>query len=544
MNTSFRQSMAWLHTWTGLVVGWVLFFVFVTGSTGYMQYEISRWMQPELPLQRQPDQLPAVPAMIDTALTRLKAEAPDANFWIITLPHQGAEPRGWQPLSIGWQDRTHSGAAWQVTEQVLDPDSGAIQPAPTPRDTSGGFGLYRMHYALHYIPGQTAYYLVGICTMLMLLALITGVITHKKIITDFFTFRPGKGQRSWLDAHNVVSVMSLPFFVMITYSGLVFFVTTYMPAPVIVAFGPGQAGIDRYLDSRYSPLPTAYDPARVETARVTDAVARAEAAWGAGRVAQISIEHRHDAEPFIELLGIPGDRVGGLGLPQMRVHAVTGAPLPPADARGPVARTERVLFDLHEGLFAGWVLRWVYFGSGLLGAAVIATGLVLWTVKRRQKHVRGATAAERFGLRLVEVLNAGTIIGLPIGIAAFFLANRLLPVQMDQRAAWEFHALFAVWGWTFLWASLRPLKRAWIDLCWLACAASLAVPLVNALTTERHLGITLPAGDLALAGVDLTWLAFAAVFARIAMRLTQLWAVAQAPVAATLRGGHAHEPAE
>ena len=34
MNTSFRQSMAWLHTWTGLVVGWVLFFVFVTGSTG------------------------------------------------------------------------------------------------------------------------------------------------------------------------------------------------------------------------------------------------------------------------------------------------------------------------------------------------------------------------------------------------------------------------------------------------------------------------------------------------------------------------------
>ncbi|MDH1291420.1 PepSY domain-containing protein [Comamonas terrigena] len=36
-----------MHTWTGLTVDWVLFFVFVTGTAGYFQLQITRWMQPE-----------------------------------------------------------------------------------------------------------------------------------------------------------------------------------------------------------------------------------------------------------------------------------------------------------------------------------------------------------------------------------------------------------------------------------------------------------------------------------------------------------------
>ncbi len=47
MNGSFRQSMAWLHTWTGLVFGWVLFAMFMTGTATYFRPEITRWMEPE-----------------------------------------------------------------------------------------------------------------------------------------------------------------------------------------------------------------------------------------------------------------------------------------------------------------------------------------------------------------------------------------------------------------------------------------------------------------------------------------------------------------
>ena len=45
----FRQSMAWLHTWSGLVLSLILYFVFITGTFGYFNSEIDHWMQPEAP---------------------------------------------------------------------------------------------------------------------------------------------------------------------------------------------------------------------------------------------------------------------------------------------------------------------------------------------------------------------------------------------------------------------------------------------------------------------------------------------------------------
>jgi hypothetical protein len=82
--------------------------------------------------------------------------------------------------------------------------------------------------------------------------------------------------------------------------------------------------------------------------------------------------------------------------------------------------------------------------SGLLGAAMIATGLVLWAVKRRQRAEK-ARSGIHSGLRLVERLNIGAIVGLPVAIGAYFWANRLLPIELAARAQWEAHVLFIVW---------------------------------------------------------------------------------------------------
>ena len=41
MNKSFRQSMAWLHTWTGLLLGWLLVAIFITGTSAYFREEIT-----------------------------------------------------------------------------------------------------------------------------------------------------------------------------------------------------------------------------------------------------------------------------------------------------------------------------------------------------------------------------------------------------------------------------------------------------------------------------------------------------------------------
>lgn len=373
--------------------------------------------------------------------------------------------------------------------------------------------------------------------MLMLLAVITGVVTHKKIFTDFFTFRPGKGQRSWLDAHNIVSVMSLPFFLMITYTGLIFFMSIYMPTGREVMYGATEEGRQAYFqDIRQQKRD--FLPVSMPQAPLGEMMHSAEQAWGKNSIASVQITYPADSQAYVELrrTGVTG--VYWTRAETLRFNATDGSFMEPENNNNVTGDTHRVLLALHEGVFAEWWLRWLYFISGLLGCAVIGTGLVLWTVKRRtqhQKRMAKATplsASERFdaaGLRLVEILNAGTLAGLPLGLAAYFWANRLLPVNMADRAAWEFHALFLVWGWSFLYASWRPLKRAWLELLYLTAAAYALIPVLNLLTTDRHLGVTVIHGDWGLAGFDLTMFGLAAIFVYIAIKMKRKWHIASLP---------------
>ena len=520
MKEGFRQSMAWLHTWTGLVVGWVLFFMFVTGTAGYFHYEITRWMEPERPL------VEALPtsgrdAMISLALDQLEQRAPHAAHWQITLPHYSPVNRGWQNFEIRWEDLPEPGHDHGARgNATLNPLTGEHQESPPVRATGGGELLYEMHYRLHYMDLLLAYYLVGICTLLMFMAIITGVITHKKIFKDFFTFRPGKGQRSWLDAHNVISVMALPFFIMITYSGLVFFDTTYMPAGMAALYGPDRESRDRYFDDLYAENHD-HQAATRPQATLAPMLAKADQAWGEQQIQSVFIQNDTGESPRVEIQRIHIDRLRWYDGEKLAFNATTGEALPTGPYGTTTSRTRQIITALHEGRFAGPWLRWLYFAAGLLGCAMIATGLVLWTVKRRRHQT--LPGHDSINMRLIEALNVATIAGLPLGVAGYFWANRLLPVDLAERANWEANVLFLLWGEAFLYACFRDIRKAWVEILWLAAAAFALIPLLNLLTTDKHLGMTLTAGEWVLAGFDLTMLGLGAAFAWMAIKVRRRW---------------------
>ncbi|WP_258224210.1 PepSY domain-containing protein, partial [Stenotrophomonas sp. HMWF003] len=81
MKNGFRQSMAWLHTWTGLLVGWLLLLIFMAGTASYYREEISRWMRPELPRSTVSNEVAA-----ERAIAFLQHKAPQAESWNVTLP--------------------------------------------------------------------------------------------------------------------------------------------------------------------------------------------------------------------------------------------------------------------------------------------------------------------------------------------------------------------------------------------------------------------------------------------------------------------------
>ncbi|MEN0037672.1 MAG: PepSY-associated TM helix domain-containing protein [Cellvibrio sp.] len=511
MKNGFRQSMAWVHTWGGLSVGWILFFVFLTGTLGYFDTEIDRWMKPELPKDTS-----TMEQALTVAEARLEQKAVGAERWFISPPTNRDNPN----LRIFWQMPGEEGKRGITGNELLDSTTG---DALSGRATGGGQTLYRMHYALHYLPTDVAYWIVGICSMFMLVAIITGIVIHKKIFKDFFTFRPQKGQRSWLDIHNLLSVTALPFHFMITYSGLIFFAFTYMPLIVSSSYGTGEDAEQAFFDELFEETDKA-ERANIhaDLASLSAMVAIAQSQWGKDQVRYIDIANPGDANARVSI----GRQLDSplRSSPELVFDGVSGELLSNKAAATSAPRTVRDTFlGLHEGLFANITLRWLYFLSGLLGTAMIATGMILWTVKRRPAQLKQAKGPD-VGHRLVESLNLGTIVGLPIAIAAYFWANRLLAVDFAARSEWEVHSMFLVWAGTLIysfvaWPVVRNITRHWIHLLWLAAAAYSLLPVLNALTTDRHITRSLINGDWLFAAIDLTFLVTGILFAFTAFKL-------------------------
>lgn len=172
---------------------------------------------------------------------------------------------------------------------------------------------------------------------------------------------------------------------------------------------------------------------------------------------------------------------------------------------------------MHMGQFANPVERWLYFVFGLAGSGMIATGLVLWLSKRQLKHAREARPP--FGLQVVATLNLAGIAGLITAVAAYFCANRLLPLVLTERSDWEVRVFFLVWLGSLLHAALRPTRQGWVEQLSVATVLYLSLPLLGMLTTSRGLTHAIAANDWAMAGVDLSLLGCAGTLGWLARKL-------------------------
>lgn len=474
INKSFKQSMNELHTWGGLVFGWLLFAIFLTGTLAVFQPELTHWMNPEFRVnQVLPEEALAA------ADKRLRLTASRADSWNILLP----QPRS-PVLEVSWKKGS------STVEKHLDPLSGTVLKQ---RHTEGGHFFTEFHSELH--SGKTGLWLVSIASLVMLAALLSGIAIRMQAFKEFFLLR---WKRTWLHAHLMTGVFTLPFVLLITYTGLVLTLFEAMPVAKQLLYekpaelwnevglisGPGRAHVPAPQLPLQQLLPLA------------------EEQLGKGMIAFVQVKNPGDKQAVVTFIRRIDDRIAAVG-DRASFDGTTGALLGTHTQWNPHVYAVRYLAGLHVARFGGYTISWLYFLAGLFSSVMIAAGLVFFTVKRRSRYNRSSTAGQH-AYHIIEALNVTAIAGMTIACTAYLWANRILPVTMKERAAAEITIFFVIWLVTLLHAFWRSPLKAWVEQLRIAAGLCAALPLLNALTTQVGLFPAIQKKDWMTAGVDLT----------------------------------------
>jgi len=493
-----------LHAWTGVLFGALLFAIFLMGTLAVFDREIDRWAQPHTRVAGARGATGA-PLRLDTALPHLQALAPEkAAFWLIYPPSERVPT-----LRLSWPAELGRGV------RDLDPATGAALPeqgAPV-----GTQLFYPFHYNLHLKWANLGEWIVGLAAMAMLVAIVSGVATHRRIFRDLLALRPGRSlQRTALDLHNLCGVVALPFHFVITLSGVVIFIAVYLQPAIGWLYDGQRAAYAKEVLSRYS-RPPARQAATQPIVSLDALAERARSHWAAagepGEVQLVIVRNPRNAEAVVEVRRAYERRVG-LEAGTVYFDAASGELLH-AERLPTASRVQRFITGLHMVQFDHWTLRWLYFAMGLAGCVTIATGSIVWVRKRAERHARLGLA----GAGWVEALNVAAIAGLPLATVGVLLLNAL-PTSwwagngdpLTASMSW----FFGLWAGSLLHAVLlRRGGRHWFQQC--AAVAALAAADVLA----SSLGSADAWSHPAALGVNLALLGVSAGAGHAAWRLRQ-----------------------
>ncbi len=543
MFSSFRLSMSWLHTWFGLVLGFVLIVVFFFGTLSVFDREIDRWALPETRFAPQP--MPSFDTMLLPALRQVEPDPQEYRAKIDRL-HDAAQgpatPRLDLPADEYWAYTTHrdpvlrTGVGFGIPhpkdpeshnhihgEVTLDPRTGALV-----RDDQlkiGSEWFYPLHYSLHWDWKRLGYWVVGLTALAMLVALITGIIIHRKLFLELFTFRPWKRtQRSLLDLHNLTGVAALPFHFFFAFTGLAIFAGIYLPVGATLL----KPLHDRHeaMEARLTGLPHQAAGVPAPLASVDAMMREAQRHWAAldmaGEIGFLKVHHVGDANSYVSIYRAGSDRVALVG-EGVHFKASTGELLYVDPPRTVVSGINEFLTGLHLQHFEHWPLRWLYVMGGLLGCACIATGFLFFVGKRKRQHAEAGLP----GSRMVDALAVTTVTGMLVAAIGMLVANRLLPGDLPGKGDWEKAAFWGLWllamahaFWRSAPVAQARMNPAWRVQCWTIAGLAAAAVLLNWATTGDHLVKTVfTAPFWPVAGVDLSLLATALVAVVCALKL-------------------------
>ncbi|MEM6908616.1 MAG: PepSY-associated TM helix domain-containing protein [Pseudomonadota bacterium] len=422
-----------LHSWTGVALGIMMFFVCFTGSVALFHHEFEPWED-----KARRGEIPASPVPIHEPLKDLIAQKVDGfepNFVNVSLPHG---EHGHYEVFVGGPD---ADGEFQQIEARFSATTGKELPF---RDDGANQLLYDLHRDLAWpdILGgrQIGRILVGLVGIAFLLLILTGIVAHTKITKELFTLRYLKSVRlKWQDSHKVMGLWTSPFAAMIALTGAFLgVIALLLPLLAFVTMKGDQAalvaklGLDEPTRAEISapmiPIDQIGPRTHPETGNPVTFIRYTN--WGDQNAKAIL---NYKAETRL------------LYSDTITMSAVTGEIEPGQEVllnNGPFAYVLATFSPLHYGTYGGITLKLIYFVLGMSIAIMSALGNMMWIERRRHGGEGGNT--DQF-YAVLSGINTGVCAGLPLAAVAVLGFDKVWWGSEAVRYSAMVWFLFAVW---------------------------------------------------------------------------------------------------
>ncbi len=447
----FVRAMLAGHSALGLAFAALIYIVCITGTVSVFMFELQRWEQPDIAPINRPLTADEVGAAINAGYTQAVADKAAHDMFVMGPSPRAAHSR----LMVTYHDHeTGAEGNW-----LADASGALIARAHAPWTEF----VTELHTSLH-LPRTWGFFLVGLTGVALLSSLISGILSHPRILKDAFHLRRGGSWRlQEADLHNRLGVWGLPFHFVVSLSGALLGLSVLIVGVLALAAYDGDSekafaailGPRASADETPAPLPDVAAMMRKVEAQEPDA-----------QFASARIDHIGEAGQVVHLgMRSPGH----LAMANTYYFKGDGTPLGDGGLeRGGVGqRILGLLQPLHFGWFGGLPIKLAYGLLGLALSVITFTGVTIWLARKRDK----GTPVPRW-----EKIWMGIGWGQPLALAVSAIAALYgsAAIILYGYLATATLALFAALLTTDVRAAARILR--------LACALALALLIVAYLT--------------------------------------------------------------
>jgi len=427
MNKQFLKRLTEAHSWLGLIISGVLFVIFFAGSISLFRAEIMQWsMQPHFEL---PQGKPlALSQIMEKAIDGVAFDAKE-HLTIILPDHE-------LPYYQVYVDVIHQPGEKDYVSYLIDPVSG--EKVAHVEDFSLARFIYDLHIDLNIPAGK---YVIGFVTLFFFFALVSGIFIHaRKLFASFFKYRHDSNERSkLLDMHNVIGVMSVPFTLMYAISGLIFnLVIIYQIAIALALYGGDQQAL--LDDAGFKAVAVEWQASPWQSPPIDALLASTEQKYGV-KPRMARVYNYGDKSAAIQFLGVKATSLTEKYDVAFTLHHTSVIFINDQQNPNTLVTGLYVLSKLHFGNFANIDLRIIYFLLGMGVCTLIVSGNLLWIEKRKKQREQSI-----YTLKFITNFTLWSTGGVVIATAVAFVAERLIPLSVGDRAQLMIYAFIATLG--------------------------------------------------------------------------------------------------